>query len=156
MLKASGIWVSPAEVENRLLAHQSVAQAVVVAAPDTDGLEKPVAYVVLQAGGTVTEAELIEFSRQGMPSFKRPRKIIFVDRYPMTATGKIRRADLRAMAATALLPPLPGAERTGQAVPAEHAGPTAGLRESLSPSAGEAARIRAPATAVVTPPAGTR
>ncbi len=50
MLKASGIWVSPAEVEDRLLAHEAVAQAVVVAGIDADGLEKPVAYVVLQAG----------------------------------------------------------------------------------------------------------
>jgi benzoate-CoA ligase family protein len=103
MLKASGIWVSPGEVEGRLLAHDAVAQAVVVAAPDADGLEKPVAYVVLQPGFTVTEPELIEFCREGMPSFKRPRKIVFVDRYPMTATGKIRRVELRTMAATVLL-----------------------------------------------------
>jgi acyl-coenzyme A synthetase/AMP-(fatty) acid ligase len=102
MLKASGMWVSPAEVENRLLAHGSVAQAVVVAAPDADGLEKPVAYVVLQAGGTATEDELIEFCRDGLPSFKRPRKVIFVDSYPTTATGKIRRVELRAMAGTVL------------------------------------------------------
>ncbi len=102
MLKASGIWVSPGEVENRLLAHDAVAQAVVVAAPDADGLEKPVAYVQLQAGRSTTEAELVEFCRQGMPSFKRPRKIVFVDRYPMTATGKIRRVELRAMAANVL------------------------------------------------------
>ena len=103
MLKASGIWVSPGEVESRLLANDAVAQAVVVAAPDADGLEKPIAYVVLQPGRTATEAELIEFCRTGMPSFKRPRKIIFVEGYPMTATGKIRRVELRAMAATALL-----------------------------------------------------
>ncbi|HEX3784585.1 MAG TPA: benzoate-CoA ligase family protein [Pseudonocardiaceae bacterium] len=102
MLKASGIWVSPGEVEDRLLAHDAVAQAVVVAAPDADGLEKPVAYVVLRAEGVVTEAELVEFCRQGMPSFKRPRKVIFLDRYPMTATGKIRRVELRAMAANVL------------------------------------------------------
>ena len=50
MLKASGIWVSPAEVEARLLAHDDVAQAVVVAASDTDGLEKPVAFVLLEPG----------------------------------------------------------------------------------------------------------
>ncbi len=50
MIKASGIWVSPMEVEARLLAHPAVAQAVVVAAPDADSLEKPVAYVVLTAG----------------------------------------------------------------------------------------------------------
>jgi benzoate-CoA ligase family protein len=103
MLKASGIWVSPGEVEGQLLAHDAVAQAIVVAAPDADGLEKPVAYVVLQPGHSVTEAELVEFCREGMPSFKRPRKIVFVDGYPMTATGKIRRVELRAMAATVLL-----------------------------------------------------
>jgi benzoate-CoA ligase family protein len=102
MLKASGIWVSPAEVEGRLLAHDAVAQAIVVAAHDADGLEKPVAYVVLQAGAEATEDELITFCRDGLPSFKRPRRIVFVDSYPTTATGKVRRVELRAMAATAL------------------------------------------------------
>ena len=67
MIKASGIWVSPMEVEARLLAHPAVAQAVVVAALDTDSLEKPVAYVVLAPGATVTEAELIEHCREGLP-----------------------------------------------------------------------------------------
>ena len=103
MLKASGIWVSPAEVEARLLAHPAVAQAVVVAAPDADGLEKPVAYVILEAGQAVTEDELIEFCRQALPSFKRPRKVVFVGGYPTTATGKIRRVELRRMAATVLV-----------------------------------------------------
>ena len=102
MLKASGIWVSPAEVEARLLAHDAVAQAVVVAATDADGLEKPVAYVVPRAGAAVDEDELIAFTRAALPSFKRPRKVIFVDGYPTTATGKIRRVELRAMAATVL------------------------------------------------------
>jgi benzoate-CoA ligase family protein len=105
MLKASGIWVSPMEVEARLLAHDAVAQAVVVAAPDTDGLEKPVAYVITQPGRTVTEAELIEFCREALPSFKRPRRVVFTDSYPTTATGKVRRVELRAMAATVLVPP---------------------------------------------------
>jgi acyl-coenzyme A synthetase/AMP-(fatty) acid ligase len=102
MLKASGIWVSPAEVEGRLLAHDAVAQAVVVAAPDADGLEKPIAYVVLQGGVSVSEDELVAFCRDVLPSFKRPRRIMFVDSYPTTATGKIRRVELRAAAATVL------------------------------------------------------
>ena len=102
MIKASGIWVSPMEVETRLLSHPAVAQAVVVAAPDPDGLEKPVAYVLLAAGAAVTEAELIEFCREGLPSFKRPRAIVFTDGFPTTATGKIRRVDLRTMAAGVL------------------------------------------------------
>jgi benzoate-CoA ligase family protein len=100
MLKASGIWVSPAEVEDRLLAHASVAQAVVVAATDSDGLDKPVAYVVLRPGLIAGEDELIEFCRAALPSFKRPRRVIFVDSYPTTATGKVRRVELRAWAAT--------------------------------------------------------
>ena len=70
---------------------------------DADGLEKPVAYVVLQPGRAATEDELLEFCRQGMPSFKRPRRIVFVGAYPTTATGKIRRVELRAMAASVLL-----------------------------------------------------
>ncbi|HEY1914095.1 MAG TPA: benzoate-CoA ligase family protein [Streptosporangiaceae bacterium] len=102
MLKASGIWVSPAEVEDRLLAHPSVSQAVVVAAPDTDGLEKPVAYVMLAPGLVATQDELIAFCRAGLPSFKRPRKIVFVDGYPTTSTGKIRRVELRELALTVL------------------------------------------------------
>jgi acyl-coenzyme A synthetase/AMP-(fatty) acid ligase len=106
MLKSSGIWVSPAEVEEQLLAHPSVAQAVVVAAPDADGLERPVAYVVLRPAGQATEAELVEHCRAALPSFKRPRRIVFVGSYPTTATGKIRRVELRAMAATVLIDPV--------------------------------------------------
>jgi benzoate-CoA ligase family protein len=115
MLKASGIWVAPAEVEERLLAHDAVAQAIVVAASDVDGLEKPVAYVVLRDGAGATEDELIQFCRDGLPSVKRPRKIVFVSGYPTTATGKIRRVELRAMAATVLIEPLPPAEAAGAA-----------------------------------------
>jgi acyl-coenzyme A synthetase/AMP-(fatty) acid ligase len=100
MIKSSGIWVSPMEVEARLTAHPAVAQAVVVAARDADGLEKPVAVVVLATGAaTVTEAELIEFCREGLPFFKRPRAIVFVDGFPTTATGKVRRVELRKMVA---------------------------------------------------------
>ncbi|WNM31672.1 benzoate-CoA ligase family protein [Streptomyces sp. Li-HN-5-11] len=105
MLKASGIWVSPAEVETRLLAHPAVEQAVVVSAADDDGLEKPVAYVVTAAGAGVTEAELIEFCREGLPSFKRPRRVVFVDAMPTTATGKVRRVELRAHATAVLSGP---------------------------------------------------
>jgi benzoate-CoA ligase family protein len=114
MLKASGIWVSPAEVESRLLAHAEVAQAVVVAANDTDGLEKPVAFVQLNPGALADEQTLIEFCKLGLPSFKRPRRIVIVTGYPTTATGKIRRVELRDQAAVILqaLPeaavPVPG------------------------------------------------
>jgi benzoate-CoA ligase family protein len=102
MLRVSDMWVSPAEVEERLLTHPAIAQAVVVAGLDGDRLEKPVAYVILQPGGAATEDELIEFCRAGLPTFKRPRRVVFTDGYPTTATGKVRRVELREMA-TALL-----------------------------------------------------
>jgi benzoate-CoA ligase family protein len=95
MIKSSGIWVSPMEVEARLLAHPAVAQAAVVAARDADGLEKPVAFVV--AAAPVTATELIEFCA-ALPSFKRPRAVTFLDGFPSTATGKVRRVELRKMA----------------------------------------------------------
>ncbi|GIH03996.1 benzoate--CoA ligase [Rhizocola hellebori] len=104
MLKVSGIWVAPAEVEHRLLAHPAVAQAVVVGAHDSDGLEKPVAFVVPFPDATATEEELIDFCRDGIESFKRPRRVVFVDAYPTTATGKVRRVELRDTARRVLDP----------------------------------------------------
>ncbi len=109
MLKVSGIWMSPAEVEERLLEHPSVSYVAVVAAPDADGLQKPVAFVLLEPGMVATEDELIEFCRVGLPSFKRPRRVVFVDGYPSTASGKIRRVELRQMAAAVLADPQPAA-----------------------------------------------
>jgi benzoate-CoA ligase family protein len=103
MLRVSDMWLSPAEVEERLLAHPAVAQAVVVAGLDGDGLEKPVAYVVLRPEAAATETELIEFCRAGLPTYKRPRQVVFTDAYPTTATGKVRRVELRKMATALLL-----------------------------------------------------
>jgi benzoate-CoA ligase family protein len=98
MIKASGIWVSPGEVESALMQHPDVAQAAVVATTDPDGLEKPVAYVVPAPGSAPSEDGLIEYCRTALPSFKRPRRVVFVPSFPTTATGKVRRVDLRARA----------------------------------------------------------
>ena len=56
------------------------------------------------AAAPVTEAELVEFCRAGLPSFKRPRAVVFTEGFPTTATGKVRRVELRAMAAEVLNP----------------------------------------------------
>jgi benzoate-CoA ligase family protein len=101
MIKAGGIWVSPAEVEARLLEHPGVAQAAVVGLADADGLERPVAYVVRapgEAGQSADAAELVAFCRDGLAAFKRPRAIFFVESLPITATGKLRRFAVREMA----------------------------------------------------------
>ncbi len=95
MIKAGGIWVSPSEVEARLLEHPAIAQAVVVAVPDGDGLDKPVAGVVRAEGAELTAEEAIAFCRDGLSAFKRPRAVVFLESLPTTATGKIRRFVVR-------------------------------------------------------------
>ena len=95
VLKVGGIWVSPTEVETRVLAHPAVAEAVVVGVPDEDGLDKPVAFVVPMPGQTVDEDDLIAFCKLELASFKRPRKVVQVAELPKTATGKIQRFRLR-------------------------------------------------------------
>jgi benzoate-CoA ligase family protein len=99
VLKVGGMWVSPAEVETRLRAHPDVEQAVVVAVPDADGLDKPVACVVARPGTSPTADELVEWCRAGLSSFKRPRHVLFLDAFPLTATGKVQRFRLREHAA---------------------------------------------------------
>jgi acyl-coenzyme A synthetase/AMP-(fatty) acid ligase len=97
MLKAGGVWVSPFEVENRLLAHPDVEEVAVVSATDESGLQKPVACVVPAHGHKVDEDALISWCRDGLASYKRPRAVVEVAEMPKTATGKIRRNVLRDM-----------------------------------------------------------
>ena len=98
MMKVSGSWVSPIEVENALLAHEAVAECAVVGEPDEAGLTKPKAYVVLKDGqeaGEALAAGLRKYVAEAIPSFKAPHWVQFVDDLPKTATGKIRRFELR-------------------------------------------------------------
>lgn len=96
MIKAGGIWVSPSEVEARLLEHPEVTEAAVVGVPDADGLDKPVAAVVLRPGSVLTEDDLVEFCRAGLAAFKRPRRVVLTPELPKTATGKLQRYLVRA------------------------------------------------------------
>ena len=107
MIKAGGIWVSPAEVEACLLKHPSVAQAAVVAVPDETGLDKPVACVVAAPGQTIEPDVLIEACRAELAAFKRPRTVLEFDTLPTTATGKLRRFAVRDEALIRLKPPAP-------------------------------------------------
>jgi benzoate-CoA ligase family protein len=99
MLRVSGQWVSPAEVEARLLEHPAVLEAGVVGRLDGDGLVKPHAVVVVKEGYAPSAAlgdELRGFARRTLAAFKVPRAIEFVQELPKTATGKIQRFRLRA------------------------------------------------------------
>ena len=95
MLKVSGIYVSPFEVEATLVQHPSVLEAAVIGVMDAEGLTKTKAFVVRKNGAAVTEDELKQFVKDRLAPYKYPRQIEFVDDLPKTATGKIQRFKLR-------------------------------------------------------------
>jgi benzoate-CoA ligase len=95
MLKVSGIYVSPFEVEATLVQHPAVLEAAVIGVTDADGLTKTKAFVVLKNGQAATEAELKAFVKDKLAPYKYPRQIEFVQDLPKTATGKIQRFKLR-------------------------------------------------------------
>ena len=98
MLKVSGIYVSPFEVEGVLMTHEAVLEAAVVAHADTDELIKPKAYVVLKAGFEPSPAlaeQMKQHVKDKLAPYKYPRWLDFVAELPKTATGKIQRFKLR-------------------------------------------------------------
>jgi fatty-acyl-CoA synthase len=95
MLKVGGENVDPMETEGLLLEHPAVHQVAVVALPDARLSEVPVAFVERAPGTTIDADGVIAYCRGKLASFKVPRHVIFIDAFPMTETGKIKKADLR-------------------------------------------------------------
>jgi benzoate-CoA ligase len=103
MLKVSGIYVSPIEVESVLIAHVAVLECGVVGREDDERLVKPIAFVVLRDGfapSAELSAELKSHVKSRLAPYKYPRWFEFVAELPKTATGKIQRFKLRALAAS--------------------------------------------------------
>ena len=99
MLRVSGHWVSPAEVEGALIAHPAVLEAAVVGKTDADDLVKPKAFVILKSPADASERlaeELKAHVKATIAPYNYPRWIEFVPDLPKTATGKIQRFKLRA------------------------------------------------------------
>ena len=98
LLRVSGHWVSPAEVEAALVSHPAVLEAAVVGMADSDGLVKPKAFVVLRDGVSASELlaeQLKTHVKSTIAPYQYPRWIEFQDSLPKTATGKIQRYKLR-------------------------------------------------------------
>ena len=98
MLKVGGENVSPAEVEAYLRNMAEVQDAAVVAYADPRMAEVPVAFVICKNGVSIEGSDLIGRMQGRVASFKIPRHVIFVDAFPMTSSGKIRKVELRAEA----------------------------------------------------------
>jgi fatty-acyl-CoA synthase len=98
ILKVGGENVDPVEVEAFLLQHPAVNQVKVVGVPDARLSEVGAACIVLNPGASVTAADLMEFCRGKLASFKIPRHVLFVKEYPMTSSGKVQKFRLREVA----------------------------------------------------------
>jgi acyl-CoA synthetase (AMP-forming)/AMP-acid ligase II len=95
MIIRGGENISPEEVENALYAHPAVEEVAVIGVSDPEWGQEPKAIVALKQGETATSEELIEFCRERLASFKRPRSVAFIDALPRTSTGKVLKRVLR-------------------------------------------------------------
>lgn len=94
MIKVSGKWFSPNELENCLLQHPAVREVAVVAATTEEGLTKPHAYVVADEPGPELAAELQAHAKERLQPYKYPREVVFLDDFPRTHLGKVDRGAL--------------------------------------------------------------
>jgi acyl-CoA synthetase (AMP-forming)/AMP-acid ligase II len=95
MMIRGGENISPAEVEAVLYSHSGVEEAAVVGLPDEEWGQRVVAIVVRRPGVALDEAEVIEFCRQRLASFKKPERVHFIDALPKNQMGKVLKKDLR-------------------------------------------------------------
>jgi len=107
MIDVSGLKVYPREVEELLFTHPAVKEAAVVGMPDDYRGEAVSAYIVLkpESKGKVTEADIAQFCRANLATYKAPRKVIFVDELPKTLIGKVLRRKLREASPSGGQPP---------------------------------------------------
>jgi fatty-acyl-CoA synthase len=95
LIISGGENISSIEVEGFLYKHPSVLEAAIIAAPDERWGEVPYAVVVLKPGAEASESELIEFCRNHLAHYKAPKRVVFIEALPRTATGKIQKNLLR-------------------------------------------------------------
>jgi acyl-coenzyme A synthetase/AMP-(fatty) acid ligase len=101
LFKCSGMWVSPAEVEDAVARHPSVLEAAVIAEADDTGATIPAAYVMVRPGNAADEklkAQILAKAAESLPRFKQPKRLHFLEQLPRTPTGKVQRFKLREMA----------------------------------------------------------
>ena len=95
MIVSGGLTVYSKEVELALIAHPAVADAAVIGVPDPEFGESVMAFVECEAEAPAASVELIEHCRGHIASYKKPKYIRFVETLPRTATGKVRKKELR-------------------------------------------------------------
>ena len=98
MVISGGVNIYPREIEDHLHTHPAILEAAVVGVPDPEWGESLRAFIVLRDGHQVTEAEVVEYCRDHLADFKRPRKVTFIAELPRNPTGKVLKRELRDLA----------------------------------------------------------
>jgi acyl-CoA synthetase (AMP-forming)/AMP-acid ligase II len=99
-LIVGGFNVYPAEVENMMRRHPGIHDAAVIGLPDERLGEVPMAFIILRAGVTVSESEVVAWCRKEMANYKVPRRVEIVEEFPLNASGKVQKEELRASRTT--------------------------------------------------------
>jgi fatty-acyl-CoA synthase len=97
MVISGGVNIYPAEIEEHLHRHPDVMEAAVVGVPDDEWGERLVAFVVARPGAVLTAEEIIQFCREGLADYKRPRRVEFMEALPRNPTGKVLKRELRSL-----------------------------------------------------------
>jgi fatty-acyl-CoA synthase len=95
LIKSGGEWISSVDLENAIVAHESVREAAVIAVPHAKWVERPLAVIVLKDGCKVSEADLRAFLSRTFASWQLPDAFVFVEELPHTSTGKLLKSKLR-------------------------------------------------------------
>ena len=104
LVKSGGEWISSVGVENAIMGHPSVAEAAVIAAPHPKWGERPLAFVVVRDGESLTKDELVDFLRERLGKWQVPDDVVFIDEVPKTSVGKFSKKTLREQYADYHLP----------------------------------------------------
>jgi fatty-acyl-CoA synthase len=96
LVKSGGEWISTVELENAIISHPKVLEAAVIAVPDAQWSERPLAAVVtMPDSGGLTAEELTEFLEPQFAKFWLPERYVFIDEIPKTSVGKFDKKTLR-------------------------------------------------------------
>lgn len=95
MIRSGGENIYPVEVEDVMIRHPAVQDVAVIGIPDPTYLESVCAVIVKKTDMTITEDDIVDFIKDKLASYKRPRKVIFVDELPRTASGKVQKFRLK-------------------------------------------------------------
>ncbi|WP_404332566.1 class I adenylate-forming enzyme family protein [Mesobacillus maritimus] len=95
MIRSGGENIYAAEIENVLMHHPDISDVAVIGIPDPKYIEAVCAVIIIKENSNITEHDVVHYCKEHLASYKKPKKVYFVDHIPRTASGKIQKYKLR-------------------------------------------------------------